>query len=379
MPDGWSLSSVGAACDIRNDLRLPLAVEVRKGMRGPFPYYGPTGILGYINEYRVDGDYALIGEDGDHFLDVENKTQTIRVSGRINVNNHAHIVGGTPMCQADWFYYFFQHRDIYHSLTRQGAGRFKLTKAALERLPILLPPKWEQIRIAEILRSWETAIGKMEALRISKKSYYDALTTILTNNPDYEQQHLRQHLREVSERNRGVAVDLVLSVTNSAGFVLSEEQFAHRVASADLSNYKIVRRDQYAYNPSRINVGSIARLSDWDVGALSPMYVVFEVSRGLDSDFFDHWLGSSETKQRIRLAAQGSVRDSVGFGDLCTIMVPVPTMDRQRAVAQALNSGREEIRLITTEIAALARQKHGLMQKLLTGEWRVKLEGGALG
>jgi len=143
------------------------------------------------------------------------------------------------------------------------------------------------------------------------------------------------------------------------------------VASADLSNYKIVRRGHYAYNPSRINVGSIARLDAWEDGALSPMYVVFQVHDGLDSDFFGHWLRSAEARQRIALAAQGSVRETVSFGDLGSILIPVPTIDRQKAISRVLNAGRDEIALIDAEIEALTRQKRGLMQKLLTGEWRV--------
>ena len=136
-PSGWVLSTIGSACDIRNELRLPLSVEDRSNMSGTYPYYGPTGILDYINEYRTEGEFALIGEDGDHFLDPENKAQTIRVNGKFNVNNHAHLVAGTDRCDIDWFTYFYSHRDIFHSLTRQGANRFKLTKFALKKLSLI--------------------------------------------------------------------------------------------------------------------------------------------------------------------------------------------------------------------------------------------------
>lgn len=374
VPDGWKLSTVGKACTIRNDLRLPLSVETRAAMQGEYPYYGPTGVLDYLDEFRAEGEFALIGEDGDHFLDTAKKNQTVRVSGRFNLNNHAHLIASGESCAVDWFFHFFRHRDISHSLTRQGAGRYKLTKQALEKLPILLPPLPEQRKIAEILRTWDDALEKLTALRAAKARRLDGLAAKLINDEQVERIHLRDFLREVSKRNHGQQVDRVLSVTNSAGFVLAEDQFAHRVASADLSNYKIVRRGHYAYNPSRINVGSIARLDAWEYGALSPMYVVFQVRDGLDSDFFGHWLRSAEARQRIALAAQGSVRETVSFGDLGSIPIPVPTIDRQQAISRVLNSGRDEIALIDSEIQALTRQKRGLMQKLLTGEWRVNSE-----
>ena len=88
---------------------------------------------------------------------------------------------------------------------------------------------------------------------------------------------LKEVLKEVSERNKGQKVKRVLSITNSQGFVNQEEYFEGTVHSADISQYKIVRKNQFAYNPSRVNVGSIDIIKDYDEGALSPMYVIFEV------------------------------------------------------------------------------------------------------
>jgi len=378
VPSGWTLSTVGSACAIRNELRLPISVEERNEIPGPYPYYGPTGHLSSIDHFRINGEFALIGEDGDHFMEPFTKNQTLLIRGKFNVNNHAHVIGSGAMCSVKWFFYFYHHRDISHSLTRQGAGRFKLTKAALEQLPILLPPLPEQEKIAEILRTWDEAVEKLEALRTVKTQQFEGVAACLINTAVAEPQHLREHLSEVSERNRGKCVDRILSVTNSAGFVLAEDQFAYRVASADISNYKIVRQGQYAYNPSRINVGSIARLDDWAEGALSPMYVVFEVRDTLDADYFGHWLRSGEARKRIALAAQGSVRDTVSFGDLSSILIPLPSLNEQQRIARTLSTLKDELTLLDREIKAITRQKRGLMQKLLTGEWRVnELEAAA--
>lgn len=263
----------------------------------------------------------------------------------------------------------FSKNDLAALSTQNAQANLSLEK--IEPFKISVPPLPEQRKIAEILRTWDEALEKLAALRAAKARRLEGLCAKLIYDEQAERRHLRDFLREVSTRNRGQQVKRVLSVTNSAGFALAEDQFAHRVASADLSNYKIVQRGHYAYNPSRINVGSIARLDAWEDGALSPMYVVFQVRDGLDSDFFGHWLRSAEARQRIALAAQGSVRETVSFGDLGSILVPVPTIDRQQAISRVLNAGRDEIALIDAEIAALTRQKRGLMQKLLTGEWRV--------
>jgi type I restriction enzyme, S subunit len=180
---------------------------------------------------------------------------------------------------------------------------------------------------------------------------------------------------EVSVRNRGGNCARVLSVTNTRGFVLPEDQFERRVASADLSNYKVVRRGQYAYNPSRINVGSIARLDGWDDGVLSPMYVVFQLDESkVNSDYFLHWLDSHEARERIKKSAQGSVRETVSFSEFASLSIPLPDIGKQTTIARYLNTLREEISLLQAQVEALKTQKRGLMQKLLTGQWRVRTE-----
>ena len=141
-----------------------------------------------------------------------------------------------------------------------------------------------------------------------------------------------------------------------------------------MSNYKVVRRGQYAYNPSRINVGSIARLDGWDDGVLSPMYVVFGVDETkINSDYFLHWLDSHEARERIKKSAQGSVRETVSFSEFASLAIPLPDTAKQTAIARYLNALREEVALLGQSVEALKQQKRGLMQKLLTGQWRVKV------
>ncbi|MVM42108.1 hypothetical protein GO730_37950 [Spirosoma sp. HMF3257] len=140
IPNDWRFSTVGKSLLIRNNLRFPISEEEREKIPGDYPYYGPTKVQGYVDHYRVEGKYALIGEDGDHFLKFKELQMTLLVEGKFNVNNHAHIIEGTDQCTTEWFYYFFAHRDLFSHLTRQGVGRYKLTKDALQRLPIQLPP-----------------------------------------------------------------------------------------------------------------------------------------------------------------------------------------------------------------------------------------------
>lgn len=179
IPADWMLTSVGACCVIRDDLRKPLNKDERARMQGPYPYYGPTRALDSISEYRLEGTYALIGEDGDHFLKFDRWSMTQLVSGKFNVNNHAHVVAGGEICSAGWFALFFRHRDLRPVLTRQGANRYKLRKSTLESLPIALPPLPEQVSICAIAQSMDKAETQGLADLEGLKAVRDALASRL--------------------------------------------------------------------------------------------------------------------------------------------------------------------------------------------------------
>jgi type I restriction enzyme S subunit len=149
VPEHWRVSSVRRACQVDNTLRYPIDMQTRTDIAGDFPYYGPTGILSWINEYRVDGEYFLIGEDGDHFLKFDRQPMTIHVTGRFNVNNHAHLVRGVGDCSTRWACLFFSHKDLLPWLIKQGVGRYKLRKETLVTIPILVPPPTEQDQVLD--------------------------------------------------------------------------------------------------------------------------------------------------------------------------------------------------------------------------------------
>lgn len=258
-----------------------------------------------------------------------------------------------------------------------------ISAAQIKEFPIPVPPLLEQQKIAQILSTWDKAIEKLETLIVAKQKRKKALMQqLLTGKKrfagfegEWKSARLMKLLQEEKARNKDCSITRVLSVTNRSGFVLPEEQFSRQVASSNLSNYKIVCKGQFGYNPSRINVGSFARLDSYDVGVLSPMYVVFSIDDSkLNSDFFLNWMGSHEAKQRIISSTQGTVRDSVGFDALSSFHIKLPTVEEQQKIASVLSAADTEIETHKNQLAALKQQKKGLMQQLLTGKKRVNID-----
>lgn len=263
----------------------------------------------------------------------------------------------------------------------QGTKVFSISFTLIQKLKVPFPPLEEQRKIVEVLETWDKAITLTKQLieqkELQKKYLMQQLLTGRTRLKGFtdmwQETKLGSLLEEKSKRNKKLRITRVLSVTNTRGFILPKEQFARNVASADLSNYKIVQKGDFAYNPSRINVGSISFLDSFENGILSPMYVVFSCSAKLSYFYFKHWIKTGEFISKVSHAAQGSVRSTVDFSSLSTIKIKYPTsLFEQQAIAEVFSSANKEIYLLKQKLAKLEEQKKGLMQALLTGKVRLK-------
>ncbi|AJQ27929.1 restriction endonuclease subunit S [Pelosinus fermentans] len=166
--------------------------------------------------------------------------------------------------------------------------------------------------------------------------------------------NLGKYISQQSIRNRGLENIEVYSVTNSSGFTKSTDYFNKEVFSKNLSNYKLVTREQFAYNPSRINVGSIACLFDANFALVSPLYVIFEVDKdNLFPEYLLRYLKSNYGNVQIRNNTQGSVRDSLKYEGLEKIQIPLPPLDDQIRIAAVLTRAEKLIAKRKESIKAL--------------------------
>lgn len=121
--------------------------------------------------------------------------------------------------------------------------------------------------------------------------------------------HIGNVIEQISKRNKNNAIQNVLSVSNRQGFIKQSDQFENRnVASEDTSNYKIVEKNDFAFNPARINVGSIARLTTFEKGIVSPMYICFRTQENVAPEYIDFFFESKHFYCEIQKRLEGSVR-----------------------------------------------------------------------
>lgn len=271
-----------------------------------------------------------------------------------------------------------------------------LTREKLIELPILLPPLPEQRKIAEILQTWDEAIEKLEVLIDRVKCQHLALSHSLIFGrrrllrfkksddfkahywfalpKDWDCQPVGKIATEVSERNGNGEAFEVLSCSKYDGFVRSLEYFKKQVFSSDLTGYKQIWRGDFGFPSNHIEEGSIGLQELVDVGIVSPIYTVFRfMPEKMDRAFAFSALKTSLYRHIFEVSTSASVdrRGSLRWKEFAKIPFPVPPLSEQEAISEvlAVHSGR--LAALEEQRDKYARQKRGLMQKLLTGEWRI--------
>lgn len=259
-------------------------------------------------------------------------------------------------------------------IVSKGSTFREISLEELRDLELPLPALPEQRKIAEILRTWDEALEKLTALRAAKARRISSLRQRLFE-AEFASHNRLQRAKElfetVSERARP---DLpLLAVMQDIGIVRRDE-LDRRVAmpDGDTSTYKVVHPGDFVIS-LRSFEGGLEYSSI--IGLVSPAYTVLRPTTDLIGDYYRHFFKSRSFIGRLDKLIFG-IRDGkqIAFRDFGDMYIPAPPVAEQEAQARALGSLEADLALEDERIAALTRQKRGLMQKLLTGEWRVKLE-----
>lgn len=216
----------------------------------------------------------------------------------------------------------------------------------LKELPILLPPLPEQKAIADLLSTWDEAIEKTERLIQVKEKQLRQMSRWL----------LFGHQRLGNQKN--------------------ELTYGHFFKYP--SDWTLVKIGKVAREvSSHVEEGSIGLLEHCEKGIDSPIYVVFEASKEKVHPPYLYKLLKTDIYRHIfQVSTSSSVdrRGSLHWGDFSKIKVLVPSLEEQQEISETLASAQHEIDLLKQLAEKYKTQKRGLMQKMLTGEWRVKPE-----
>lgn len=296
----------------------------------------------------------------------------LETDAAINQNCAALILNGGVDTQYVYQQLLYRYEELRNA--SNSSGQQNLNAALIRDFRIPCPEVHQQVAIGQTLNDWDRSINKLERLIACKENHHRWLLQQLVERKaaraHWETQELGVVIRERSERSTEHDEHPVLT-SSRRGLFLQSEYFSKQVTSEDNTGYKIMRRGEFTFR-SMSDDGRFVfnRLGKYDTGIISPAYGVFYAD-GVSPEFLAHYLNSAYFAQLLARETQGGTRKALRFSALASMEVDLPQRADQERIATILDESRREIDLLQTQLEMLRRQKRGLMQKLLTGEWRV--------
>ena len=246
-----------------------------------------------------------------------------------------------------------------------GARINQITASDFNRFEFYVPNDYiERAKIAELFRLLDERIAaqnkiieKLETLikGIVDLSYDNSVTTKKLGNV----------IAQISQRNKSGKEMVVLSVNNKQGFIEQSEQFEERIiASDDTSNYKMVCINDFAYNPARINVGSIARLKDKECGIVSPMYICFRTLGNMLPEYLELFFKTKRFALDVDKRLEGSVRLCLSYEGLCEIAIPIIAIEKQKTLVEKIASLYSKLNIEKKFLRNYKMQKQYLLSQM---------------
>lgn len=281
--------------------------------------------------------------------------------------------------------YLRSHRTVkYFQRSASGTSgtMVKINKRVVENLKVPLPPMPEQTAIAALLSTWDAAIEKTEKLIAAKEKQMNALYQLffqpgMSANSSWHSTKIGQFMTPRKEREVPSEEIPLFSLTIEDGVTPKTDRYNRDFLVKDNGSktYEVVYPGDIVFNPSNLRWGAIARSHVEHKVVISPIYEILKIKTDkIDPAFLEHALtcprqiGIFATRTEGTLIERMAVKLDAFL--LTEIMVP-PTIDEQQKVASFLDMARDEIKLLKSQVVAYRKQKRGLMQKLLTGQWRV--------
>lgn len=294
------------------------------------------------------------------------------------------VLRARPKCESfvpDFTSYLFSINSVRKeivsksSMTTRALTSGTLLNKVSFKFPISLK---EQTKIASFLTTLDDKLKALEKKKQLLEQYKKGLVQKIFSQeirfkddngkdyPDWEMKKLGAVLIKNSKKNKGQEFSLVQSVSNKHGFINQDEMFEdRRVASKDTSNYYVIEKGYFAYNPSRIDVGSLAYKFDNITSIISPLYISFKTNSAfLKDEFLFEWFSTQQFTRQMNSSFEGSVRNTLSYESLTKIEINFPCLEEQIKIANFLSAIDDKINHCQSQIEKMEVWKKGLLQQM---------------
>lgn len=401
----WKEVRLGDVCEIKGGKRLPKGINLIT-QKNSHPYIRVRD-LGKSKTLELNSSYEYVDEitqkqiqryitlKGDILISIVGTIGLIAIVGGslngANLTENCVKLVKLDNIDSEYLYYYLKSPLGQQNISRGtvGAVQAKLPIKNIQEFnincPVLIS---DQRRIASILSSLDRKIELNNRINADLEKMAQAIfkNWFVDFEPFKDGKFVDSELGMIPEgwkvgtlgditKNKSAKVKerndvKVLSPVTTGELVLSEEYFTKQVFSSSIAKYKIVNKGDFAYNPARVNIGSLGRNEfDFD-GCVSPVYVVFSVLDGYEN-YFDLFRKTDFFKDSVASLAIGGVRQSLSYDDLSSIEVIIPSENAVEEFNNLYNQMKKTIKANKLESSRLSLLRDTLLPRLMSGELEV--------
>ena len=401
----WKEVRLGDVCEIKGGKRLPKGVNLIT-QKNSHPYIRVRD-LGKCKTIEINSSYEYVDEitqkqikkyitqKGDILISIVGTIGLIAIVGDslngANLTENCVKLVKLDKIDSEYLYYYLKSPFGQQNISRGtvGAVQAKLPIKNIQEFSIICPELIsDQRRIASILSSLDRKIELNNKINADLEEMAQAIfkNWFVDFEPFKDGKFVDSELGMIPEgwkvgtlgditKNKSAKVKerndvKVLSPVTTGELVLSEEYFTKQVFSSSIAKYKIVNKGDFAYNPARVNIGSLGRNEfDFD-GCVSPVYVVFSVLDGYEN-YFDLFRKTDFFKDSVASLAIGGVRQSLSYDDLSLIEAIIPSENIVEKFNNLYNQMKKTIKANKLENSRLSLLRDTLLPRLMSGEIEV--------
>lgn len=374
--DAWEQRKLDDVVDFLDTMRKPL--EGAKRVSGPYPYYGASGIVDYVDGYLFDEELILLSEDGANITD-RNYPICFLASGKYWVNNHAHVLRIKKGNENNFICNSLERKDYTQYNT--GMAMPKLNKETCKKIPLVCPAFEEQKKIGDYFRSLDHLITlhqrKCEQTKKFKKFMLQKMfPQDGANVPEirfsgftdaWEQRKVGELLEERNEQVPMSEDYPLMAFIANQGVAPKGERYDRSALVNDATGKKYKRTEfgDFIYSSNNLETGSIG-LNKYGNACISPVYSIFKPTGNAELDFLGRRFLRRDFINEMVKWRQGVVYGQwkIHETDFMKIEVTIPSVDEQKKIGQYFDSLDHLITLHQRKYEELQKIKKFMLQNL---------------
>ncbi|SGS21473.1 Type I restriction-modification system, specificity subunit S [Staphylococcus aureus] len=343
--------------------------------KGDIPVYGTGGYMTSVSEPLSEIDAVGIGRKG-----TINKPYLLEAPFW-TVDTLFYC---TPKKETDILFILSLFRKINWKVYDESTGVPSLSKQTINKINRFVPTNKEQQKIGKFFskldRQIELEEQKLELFQQQKKGYMQKIFSQElrfkdesgNDYPDWEEKELGEVADRVIRKNKNFESKKPLTISGQLGLIDQTEYFSKSVSSKNLENYTLIKNGEFAYNKSYSNgypLGAIKRLTRYDSGVLSSLYICFSIKSEMSKDFMEVYFDSTHWYREVSGIAVEGARNhgllNISVNDFFTILIKYPSLEEQRKIGDFFIKLDRQIELEEQKLELLQQRKKALLKSML--------------